>query len=80
MFLTQADLIALTRRNRPGAQARMLRQLGIPFRAHPTDGVLLVLRAAAERALGAEPTAESAQGFEVDLEGIRTHGQTSTAH
>jgi len=80
MFLTEAELVALTRRNRPGAQARVLRQLGVPFRAHPTDGVLLVLRVAAERALGAESVGESASVFEVNLEGMRKHGATSSAH
>jgi hypothetical protein len=50
MFPIEAELVALTRRNRPGARAHVLRQLGVPFRAHRTDGVLLVLRSAEERA------------------------------
>jgi hypothetical protein len=80
VILTQAELITLTRRDRPTAQARVLRLLGVPFRPHPTDGILLVSRAAAEKALGLEIANAIAQDFEVNVEGIRQHGKTTTAH
>jgi hypothetical protein len=80
MILTQDELAALTRRDRPTAQARVLRLLGVPFRPHPTDGILLVSRAAAEKALGLEIENAVAHGFEVNVEGIRQHGTTTTEH
>lgn len=53
-FLLSVDeLYALTRRHAPAAQARVLTRLGVPFKPHPVDGVLLVSRAAAEAAMGA---------------------------
>lgn len=80
MILTQDELASLTRRGRPTAQARVLRLLGVPFRPHPTDGVLLVSRAAAEKALGLAIELAIAETFEVNVEGVRRHGQASTAH
>lgn len=80
MILAPEELAALTRRDRPSAQARVLRLLGIPFAAHPSDGVLLVSRAAAEKALGLAIERAIAEDFEVNVEGVRKHGQTSTAH
>lgn len=80
MILTQDEIAALTRRDRPTAQARVLRLLGVPFRAHPTDGVLLVSRVATEKALGVTVERAIAEEFEVNVEGVRDHGQTSTAH
>jgi hypothetical protein len=80
VILTQDEIAALTHRDRPTAQARVLRLLGVPFRAHPTDGVLLVSRAAVEKALGATVEQSTAEEFEVNVEGVREHGQTSTAH
>lgn len=42
MLLTDADLVALTGRSRPTAQARQLAALGIPYRRR-TDGTIVVL-------------------------------------
>jgi hypothetical protein len=81
MLLTEAELVALTRRDRPSAQARVLRRLGVPFRTHPSDGVLLVSRAAAEVALGAEVMRGALPGeYEVNVKGIRGHGTPAPAH
>jgi hypothetical protein len=79
--LTPADLEQITRRDRPTAQARILRLLGIPFAVHPVDGNLIVSRAVAETALGASIGAPPVQSrdYEVNVEGIRTHGQTTAA-
>ena len=79
--LDAEEVAALTRRDRPAAQARVLRALGIPFRLHPTDPVVLVSRAAVEGVLGnwstdEDPTAKPAL-YEVDIEGIRNHGKTA---
>ena len=83
MILTAQELVALTRRSSSAAQARVLRRLGIPYRAHPTDGVLLVARDAALAVLGAKPPC-AGQGepdkYEVDIEGIRNHGTPTPAH
>lgn len=43
MILTEAQLIDLTQKQRPSAQARVLGHAGIPYRARP-DGSLIVLR------------------------------------
>src|ERR1700687_3522897 len=80
VILAPEELAALTRRDRPSAQARVLRLLGIPFAAPPSAGVLLVSRAAAEKALGLAIERAIAEDFEVNVEGVRKHGQTSTAH
>ena len=83
MTLSPAEVAALTRRDRPTAQARVLRALGIPYREHPTDGVLIVARAAAEMALGVklEALAEPEPGqWDVDTEGIRGHGKAPASH
>ena len=78
IVLTPIDIEQITRRDRPTAQARILRLLGIPFVVHPTDGNLIVSRAAAEAVLGAPiGAAVQSQGYEVNVEGIRTHGQTT---
>lgn len=84
--LTPEELIAITRRERTSAQARVLHALGIPFREHPSDAVLLVSRAAAEAALGATIEKARAHGsqqptlYEVDVEGIRKHGKTANSY
>ena len=44
MFLTETELAALTKRQRPSAQARVLVHLGVPFLTRP-DGTLVVLAA-----------------------------------
>lgn len=43
MILTEAQLIELTAKRRPSAQARVLGHAGIPYRRRP-DGSLIVLR------------------------------------
>jgi len=84
MLLSQDELVELTRRERPAAQARVLRQLGIPYRVHPSDGALLVSKAAAESALGAQaveqPAELSPDAYEVNIEGIRSYGTKTPAH
>lgn len=81
--LEARELAALTRRDRPAAQARVLDALGIPFLLHPTDRVLLVSRTAVEAALGGPDGGTMPQSksldFDVDLEGIRKHGKTSNS-
>ena len=57
--LSDDEIAALTRRVRPSAQARILRQLSIPFTEHP-DGPIIVYRWAVdpkanERAMEYEP-------------------------
>ena len=80
MVLSASELLQLTRRERPTAQARVLRALGIPFREHPTDGVLLVSRAAAAQALGAsvqEAAGDTASVYDVDVDAIKNYGKTA---
>lgn len=78
--LSLSELVALTRRDRPSAQARILRLLGIPFATHPVDGTLIVSRAAAEKMLGAvaDASESTAEAYEVNLEAMRGHHGTST--
>lgn len=57
MILSDADLVLLTHRARPSAQARVLRKMGIPFKVHPIDGGLQVARSAAEAYLGTDDAA-----------------------
>lgn len=82
LLLTASELADLTRRERPSAQARVLRALGVSFRAHPTDGILLVARSAAEAALGSAPgpAAADVTAWDVNLEAIRNHGKKAAAH
>ena len=83
MILTSEEVVALTRRDRPAAQARVLRALGIPFRLHPNDSTVLVSRSADETGLGTisanEGSSAEAQVYEVDIAGIRNHGKTSSS-
>lgn len=77
LTVTQDELAEVTRRDRPSAQARVLRRLGIPFRIHPTDGVLLVAREAVLKALRSDSlAADSDIGGEyvVNVDAIRRHG------
>ena len=77
MILSPSDLVALTRRDRPTAQSRILRLLGIPFSQHPIDGTLLVSRAAVERALGGPPGAVAdVEQYDTNVRAI--HGRTSS--
>jgi len=80
IVLTPLDLEQVTGRDRPTAQARILRLLGIPFAVHPVDGNLIVSRAAAEKTLGLTMARSITGEFEVNVEGIQKHGQTSTPH
>jgi hypothetical protein len=57
VILSDADLVTLTHRARPSAQARVLRLMGIPFKVHPVDGGLQVARSAADAYLGAATAA-----------------------
>lgn len=79
IVLTPVDLEQITHRDRPTAQARILRCLGIPFAVHPVDGTLLVSRAAVEAAFGVPiiATRLQPQDYEVNVEGIRQHGTTT---
>lgn len=52
MFLTAAELVELTGKVRPGAQARALAQMGIPFLRRP-NGAPVVTRTAVEGLLPA---------------------------
>lgn len=67
LTLSPDELRELTRRDRPAAQARVLAALGVPFKAHPTDGVLVVSRMAAEKALGTTVEVQENQPIEWDL-------------
>jgi hypothetical protein len=49
-WLTDAELVEVTHRVRPSAQARVLRGIGVGFRPRP-DGTLLVSRTALDLAL-----------------------------
>jgi hypothetical protein len=54
IFLSDAELVALTRRTRPTAQRRVLDSLGIPFRLRP-DNSIVVLCADLQPAARAQP-------------------------
>lgn len=80
LTVTQDELAEVTRRDRPFAQARVLRRLGIPFRVHPADGVLLVARDAVLKALGGDalsPTNNTSEQYIVNVGAIRRHGTTA---
>ena len=47
MYLTPEQVIELTDKQRPSAQARVLDHMGVPYRPRP-DGTLAVLRIHAE--------------------------------
>ena len=51
MILSTRELLELTARRRPGAQAAVLEALGIPYRTRP-DGSLVVVREVALAVLG----------------------------
>jgi hypothetical protein len=53
----------------------VLQRLGIPFKIHPSDGVLLVAKDAATAALGGTAAPDVAPQFEVNVQAIRQkHG------
>lgn len=74
-----AELADFTQRQRPHAQARVLRMLGIPFTVHPIDGTLLVARAALARGMGDNAQAGAAPVTEpaVNLAALREHAKTT---
>ena len=82
VLLTADELLELTRRPRPSAQARVLRALQIPFRVHPIDGGLLVDRELARTALGVQlrmAANDEPEAVAVNLEAIRNHGKKARA-
>lgn len=82
MILTAKELMELTLRRRPAAQARVLTNMGIPFHVHPADRVLLVSRAAVATKLGAisATVGDSPLEYEVDTLGMKCHGKTTPKH
>ena len=81
MILTEQEIRSLTPRERPAAQARVLGPLGIPFRKHPVDGVLLVPRASAVTALGGEVALDEAPQYEIRREAFEgRRRKPETAH
>jgi uncharacterized protein DUF4224 len=84
MILAPYELAALTRGDRPTAQARVLRLLGIPFAMHPVGGNLIVSRAAIEARIGAPigngPSAPRPQEYDVNVDGIRQRRKTTTTY
>ena len=82
LVLTVEEIANLTGRERPKAQAKVLRGLGVPFRVHPVDRTVIVSRAAVEAALSGrseEVSSRPPELYEVNLEGIRRHGKATTA-
>lgn len=57
IVLSPEELIELTKKERPSAQARVLEHLGIPLRARP-DGTLVVLRVHVEATQDSRPRRE----------------------
>jgi len=81
LILTEQEIRSLTRREQPAAQGRVLGRLGIPFRRHPTDGVLLVARASAVSALGGEMTLDAPPQYEIRREAFEDRRKKpETAH
>lgn len=87
LILSQSELYELTGRERPKWQARILCELGIPYRLHPVTGRPLVSTKAVEALLSAgvdacgkadAPVVQDEE-FSVDIEGIRSRGQTSAS-
>jgi hypothetical protein len=78
LLLTAEELVAITRRERPSAQARILRSLGVPFAAHP-DGSLLVSRASAEAVLRGEGAKGDDAPPAVNVDAIKGWSRGKTA-
>lgn len=81
MILTPAELVFITKRERPKAQAKVLDALGVPYRPRP-DGSLVVSKAAAEAALGGPigQVDDEPDEYAVDVEALRRHGKATAAH
>jgi hypothetical protein len=71
MFLTDDELVQLTRRKRPSAQAVALLGMGIEHKLRP-DGTVAVLRAHVERVFGASVSASQNREVEPDWGAIAT--------
>jgi hypothetical protein len=80
LILTEHEIRSLTRRERPAAQARVLDRLGVPFRRHPVDGVLLVPKASAVAALGGEVPLDLLPQYEIRREAFTRGKKTATEH
>lgn len=65
-FLTEAELYKLTKKQRPSAQARALRFMGIEHRPR-ADGSIVVLRSHVEAELGGKPGTRTAEVAGPDL-------------
>ena len=63
MFLSNHDIIALTNRQRPAAQVRALRVMGIEHRIRP-DGTVAILRSHVEHLLGYSADAKVLKEYE----------------
>lgn len=80
LLLTAAELVELTKRDRPKAQARVLASMEIPFAVHPADGDVLVARSAATAYLtGKEGETDDAPPPTVNLEPIRRRAARALA-
>lgn len=79
LTLSPEELVDLTKRGRPKAQARMLQRLGVPFATHP-DGSLLVSRASAEAVLSGRVANDDEIPPTVNLDAIRSWGNGKAAH
>lgn len=78
VVLTDEEIAAITKRDRPKVQARILGQLGIPFKIHPVDGTLLVARDAASKVLTGQDAANEVIPT-VNVDAIRRRGKHGKA-
>lgn len=65
MILSKEEVIALTKRTRSDAQARVLNSMGIPHRRRP-DGSIVVSRAYVDAELGVKVPAKVKE-FEINF-------------
>lgn len=65
MFLTEEELYSLTHKQRPSAQLKALRAMGIDFKERP-DGTVAVLRTAVEATMGGAIAADKNKIYEPD--------------
>jgi hypothetical protein len=63
MFLRQEEVMDLTNQQRPAAQVRALRAMGIEYRIRP-DGTVAVLRTHVEHLLGYSADAKVVKEYE----------------
>ena len=69
MFLNDEELQALTRRQKPTAQARALAAMGLEYRVRP-DGTIAVLTSHVQEQMGGTPSAAPTAQAEPDLSWI----------